>query len=83
MLEPSMINSAYEKITLLKELNAFTFEKFVEMSRGWMKRGKLVGFASGNISKDNALQLGKLSKDILNIEEQGWDKIPQIRGTAL
>lgn len=57
LLEPALVNSSFEKLSLLKELDNFTFQDFLSMNEKWLKNGYLLSYGSGNISKDNSLQL--------------------------
>lgn len=78
-----MVNTAYEKKELLKAMQAFTFERFVALSKTWLKSGKLVAFCNGNISADSAKSLMDITREKLNVVPVGLEVTPSIRSVAL
>ena len=83
LLDPALVNSSYEKVVFLKELDAFGFADFLDVGRYWMKQGTLLTFANGNLSKEKALELSNLAKDVFALKTQGLEHIAQIRSVQI
>ena len=52
-----LLDSALCEKDMAEELQQFTFSKFQNLMKTWFKNGRMVWYVSGNISKEESLEM--------------------------
>jgi secreted Zn-dependent insulinase-like peptidase len=81
--ENIVVTNAYEKNTMRKILETFTFEDLLRIAQDWMNSGRLVWFIHGNITKDTAVQIAEKARETLNLIPVDKEDLVDLRCIAL
>ena len=79
MLEPIILDNAFDMKDLSKELESFTYQEFKEMQAMWLKNGRMVWYIHGNIHKDAAKSIVELAIQELNLNSVPKDSLTEVR----
>lgn len=69
------------KWIMLQEAEKFTFEKFVEYNNQWLKTGKLICFAAGNLTKEDALLFVDELTESIPLRDVNHEDLLEVRPT--
>ena len=65
--------------THIELLKTFDYEKFKEMQANWLKQGRMVWYATGNISKETSTQIVEEAISLLNLQPVTKEELKDIK----
>ena len=83
ILENTLVTGSFEKRTLRKLLQNFTYEDFVKMSSEWLRNARFVWFVHGNIAKETAITLVEKAVEIFGSKGVEKEDLADVRCVAL
>lgn len=78
-----MVSTVFEEKDKMQALEELSFESFVEQSKNWLKNGKIVALAAGNITPEVSEEIMRESAQILNLNPIGFDSVPAVRPASI
>ena len=78
-----MINAVFEKRMLRSTLQNMTFERFVRISKEWLKQARYVWFVNGNMSEEDAITIVHKNQDIMNTKSVKKEELIDVRPVCL
>lgn len=77
------MNHAIEKWDLREQLVGFTYERFQHYNQNWLKQGRCMWYATGNIDSEVAIQIAESAQNKIGFQPLAREDILDIRAIAI
>ena len=78
-LDRYFFSSLNDVNTLIELLETFDYEKFKEMQADWLKHGRMMWYATGNISKETSIQIVEEAISLLDLQPVAKEDLKDIK----
>ena len=67
-LDRYLISNKHDMNTLIEVLEALDYETFKEMQTQWLKRGRMMWYATGNLGKEESIRIVDEATQLLKLK---------------
>ena len=78
-LERYLFSNSYDVNTLIELLETFDYERFKEMQADWLKHGRMMWYATGNISKETSTQIVEEAISLLDLQPVAKEELKNVK----